>query len=109
MSFYKGCAGSAVAGMRNAVPLGIYFYDVGAAVMIVVIVASIYIAFYTMVVGMHFIALEIVAHDVFVHKLYLLDFLGISEIRSINADVFIFCKIILLIPALFYIRKKNIN
>ena len=60
MGLYEGCTSSAVCGMSDTVAYGIYFYDIGAAVIVIIICAGTYITFYTMIVGMHFIGRNII-------------------------------------------------
>ncbi len=55
MRFYKGRTCSSVCGMGNTIADGIHFYDIGAAVVIIIVSTGIYIAFDTVVVSMHFI------------------------------------------------------
>jgi len=54
--------------MGNTVTHRIHFNYIGAAVVIVIICAGVYVAFYAVIVGMHFIGCNVVAAYVFMHK-----------------------------------------
>lgn len=68
MSFDKCSASCSVSGVSDAVSLWIYFNGIGAAVVIIIIVAGVDITFYAVIMSMHLILGKIVAVDRIMHK-----------------------------------------
>lgn len=53
--------------MCDAVAYWIHFYGIGAAIAVIIIGTSVYIAFYTVVVGMHFVGRNVIACCIIMH------------------------------------------
>jgi len=54
--------------VRYTVTYWVYFNHIGAAVVVIIVIASAYIAFYAVVVSMHFVVFQVIAAYIVIHK-----------------------------------------